>query len=564
MMNLERVPARWARRLVGAASVIAVVAGLARPALARQERPASAVAQIIATAKPDVPETLTFANRDVVTLRASVLGRSTSDRVSAALRLLDLMVAAGGPLRASLRPVDTALMVAVDGRDVFAILPADVDQLSDETLDAKGAAALAHLQQALDEAIEAESPRLLLRGLAFSAAATVTFILIVWALKRIDEVGARRLGAMTERRLSASAESASELLRQMRLMHYVKRVIDLVSLALALVAAYSWLAFVLRRFPYSRPWGDRLRGFFVSQLEWLALGIIHALPGLVTVALIIIATRILVRIVGLFFTAIEQGRLSAPGLFPDTAAPTRKLVTGSLWLLALIVAYPYLPGSGTDAFKGVSVFLGLVVSLGSTGIVNQVMSGLTITYSRAVRVGDYVQVGDIEGTVKHLGTLSMKVETPRNEDVTIPNTVLISREVINYSRNVSSTDVLVTTSVTIGYDAPWRQVHALLLSAAARTSGVRHTPVPMVLQAGLEDFYVKYLLAFALEVPANRKITLAALHANIQDAFNEFGVQIMSPHYWADPQAPKVVARGHWSPPPAVDPASPGETGGKT
>jgi small-conductance mechanosensitive channel len=292
------------------------------------------------------------------------------------------------------------------------------------------------------------------------------------------------------------------------------------------------------------------------------MGFVNAIPGFITIALIVVVTRMMIRLASLFFDAVERGHITLKWLYPDTAPPTRKIVTGLLWLFALVVAYPFLPGSGTDAFKGVSVFVGLIISLGSTGIVNQVMSGLTVTYSRALHVGDYVRVGDVEGTVTHLGTLSTKIQTVLQEEVTIPNAVLISREVTNYSKDAQASTVFVPTSVTIGYDTPWRQIHSLLLLAAERTHGLRRNPVPIVVQAGLEDFYVKYTLFVCLDDPRQRVLNLAALHANIQDVFNEYGVQIMSPHYWTDPQVPKIVPKDHWAPPPAGERPAPGGAGG--
>ena len=246
-----------------------------------------------------------------------------------------------------------------------------------------------------------------------------------------------------------------------------------------------------------------------------------------------------------------------PGVHPETAASTRRLVSGLLWLFALALAYPYLPGSDTDAFKGVSVFVGLVVSLGSSGIVTQMMSGLTLTYSRALRVNDFVRIGDIEGTVTHLGSLSAKIRTLRNEEVTIPNAVVVGNQIVNYSRLAGSEGVYVGTSVTIGYDVPWRQVQALLLEAAGRTEGVRSTPPPRVRQSGLRDFYVEYLLLIALEDPTLRVATLDRLHGHILDAFNEHGVQIMSPSYEADPEGKKVVPRDQWFAAPASPPVQP-------
>ena len=213
-----------------------------------------------------------------------------------------------------------------------------------------------------------------------------------------------------------------------------------------------------------------------------------AIPDLFTVLLILLITRFVVRLCQVMFQAVEEGRLSIPYAYPETAQSTRRLVTALIWLLGLVLAYPYLPGSNSDAFKGISVFLGVVLSLGSSGIVNQIMSGLTITYSRAVRVGDFVRIGDVEGTITQLGTLSTKVKTPRREEVTIPNAVVMGQVTTNYSRFADTEGVFVPTSLTIGYDTPWRQVQALLLLAAERTPGVRTEPKPVVRQTALAGF----------------------------------------------------------------------------
>ena len=235
---------------------------------------------------------------------------------------------------------------------------------------------------------------------------------------------------------------------------------------------------------------------------------VDAVPGLFTVVLIAVITRFIVRVLGLWFHAVETGRVTARWIYPETAQPTRRLATALLWMFAVVVAYPYLPGSQTEAFKGISVFLGLMVTFGSSGLVNQVMSGFTLTYSRALRLGDFVRIGDVEGTVTHLGVLSTKIRTLRNEDVTIPNAVVVSQTTTDYSRYGDTDGVFTPTSVTIGYDAPWRQVQAMLLQAAERTSGLRREPAPVVLQASLEDFYVKYMLFVCLERQDQRPFVL--------------------------------------------------------
>jgi small-conductance mechanosensitive channel len=320
-----------------------------------------------------------------------------------------------------------------------------------------------------------------------------------------------------------------------------------------------WLFFVLRRFPYTRPWGESLRSFLIDRLVWLAQGLAQAIPGLVTVVIIVLVTRLAVRLVRILFAAVEEGRMALPKVYPETAIPTRKLITGLLWLLALVVAYPHLPGSGTDAFKGVSVFVGLLISLGSSGLVHQVMSGFSIVYSRALRTGDFVRVGEVVGTVTFMGTLATKIETPGREEITIPNGVLVAQSVTNYSRHATQ-GVFIGTEVTIGYDVPWRQVEALLLLAASRTEGLRSDPEPKVWQTALEDFYVRYRLLLCLDDQRRRGPVMNALHANIQDAFNEHGVQIMSPNYEADPNAPKVVPKAQWFAAPAMLPR-PGSDG---
>jgi small-conductance mechanosensitive channel len=235
----------------------------------------------------------------------------------------------------------------------------------------------------------------------------------------------------------------------------------------------------------------------------------------------------------------------------ETARATRRVVVVLLWLFALTAAYPHIPGSDTDAFRGISVLLGVVISLGSTGLVNQIMSGFVVIYSRALRPGDWVRVGDTEGLVTEVGLLSTKLSTVRREQVAIPNAVLVGTATTNYTSLAGDDGPLASTAVTIGYDAPWRQVHALLELAASRTDGVRKQPEPRVLQRGLSDFYVEYQLIVHLERAEDRFVVLSALHGHIQDAFNEQGVQIMSPHFVVQPSDPVVVPQAKWFAPPA-------------
>ena len=187
-----------------------------------------------------------------------------------------------------------------------------------------------------------------------------------------------------------------QLVQATKAVEILRGFISLVAASVALFLVYSWVTFVLRRFPYTRPWGESLREFLLTRMGAVGLAIIHWIPDLFTIIVIVLLTRAASRFIYVLFAAVEQDRLHVPGVYPETASPTRRLVIGLLWIVALVASYPYLPGSQSDAFKGVSVFIGLVISLGSSGIVGQAMSGFTLTYSRAVRLGDFVRIGDVE------------------------------------------------------------------------------------------------------------------------------------------------------------------------
>jgi small-conductance mechanosensitive channel len=275
---------------------------------------------------------------------------------------------------------------------------------------------------------------------------------------------------------------------------------------------------------------------------------------LVTVVVVLVITRAIADAVGYLFDAIDRGRLRLPLVHPETTSATRRIFKLLVWGLGIAVVYPYLPGSSSDAFKGLSVLFGLMVTLGSSGMVSQAIGGLVIVYSRALRKGDYVELNDVQGVVTEVGVLSTKVVNVRNEEITVPNAVLIASPIRNYSK-LATQGTLLTAKVTIGYDAPWRQVHALLIGAARRTAGVRAAPVPFVYQRALSDFYVEYELYVSIDRPLERIPILSALHANIQDEFNENGVQIMSPHFFAQPPNAVVVPKEQWYAPPAQPPA---------
>ncbi len=333
------------------------------------------------------------------------------------------------------------------------------------------------------------------------------------------------------------------------------RVRAALAVALSTTNALVWLAVLaaatnlgLSFFPQSRGFSSQMLGLVAAPLTQTGRALIASIPSLIFVAVVITVTRVLLHLNEGVFGQIERGKVAIAGFYPEWARPTRRIVSILLIVGGAVVAFPYIPGSDTAAFKSISILLGVVVSLGSTSVVSNFLNGLLLTYMRAFRVGDVVRIGDTLGTVLESGTMVTRLRTLHETEIELPNVVVMNGQVTNYSRTGTH---LVSTAVTIGYGTPWRQVQAMLELAAAQTDGIRRDPAPFVLQSGLEDFYIRYELWVALDDPWQLPRVMAALHANIQDQFNQHGVQIMSPHYMADPPRPAVVPRDQWHLPPA-------------
>jgi small-conductance mechanosensitive channel len=389
----------------------------------------------------------------------------------------------------------------------------------------------------------------MITSLTHVAVATVALLVSVWILRRVKAWLLGRLEQVSfppERLVPGLAADFHPLIVQAG-----KTLVNLAWAATILVLVYIWLAYCLSQFPESAVWAEQLKEFLIALVIEFGRGALGAIPGVIAVVVVLLIARWFVRLIRIFFDKVASGSISLPGLERETARTTQALIIIIVWLLALVAAYPYIPGSGTAAFQGLSVLIGLMVTLGSTGIINQVISGLFVVYSKSVRAEDYVRVGDIEGEVIDVGFLATKLRTPRQEEITIPHSVLVGTATTNYSSLAGDNGMAVTTSVTVGYDVPWRQVHALLQLGAARTQGLRRVPLPRVMQRELSDVCVQYMLLAHLENGKNRAAVLSELHAQIQDAFNEFGTQIMSPHFEAQPEKPVVVPKSRWYAAPA-------------
>ncbi len=494
-----------------------------------------------------------FNHRPIATLRANIAAFTPAERAAGGARRLKRVLETSGRQPVTAFPISHGALLTVGTTPIVAIVHEDLDEAGGESLLEATAGARETLERVVQEATEEMLLPYLLRALVLSlvgAALAATGVLVVL---RLRQRLARRLTREAEVRLGKAKLGHLATVGSAQLFLWLNRLLTLAAWSIGLAILFLWLTFALQRFPVTRPWGEQMGSYVVSALKTVGTGIVASIPKLLVVLLIGLAARVVSRLVGDLFHAIEEGRLDASEALRETAPPTRRLLQGLVWIFALVLAYPYLPGSESAAFKGVSVMMGVIISLGSAGIVGQLMSGLVLMYSRAVRPGDYVRIGSVEGTVSELSLLSTKLRTNRREEVTIPNSVVVSGSTTNYHRYAAE-GVLAGTTVTIGYDTPWRQVHSLLAQAADRTPGLRRPPDPRVLQTALGDFYVEYTLLVCIERPELRIVTLATLHENIQDLFNEYGVQIMSPHYEMDPEGKKVVPQGEWFAPPAKKP----------
>jgi small-conductance mechanosensitive channel len=316
------------------------------------------------------------------------------------------------------------------------------------------------------------------------------------------------------------------------------------------------LSYALASFPATRVWGELLNQYLLNLAMDMGSAFLRAIPGLFTAFVIFYLTRTATRLLDGFFTRVRNEKIKVSWLDADVAEPTRRIVKAVVWLFALAMAYPYLPGAHTEAFQGLSVLVGLMISLGASNLVGQAASGLVLIYGRVFRKGEYIKIGNHEGTVMDMGMFTTRIRTGMGEDITLANNNVLNDTTKNYSSARKNAGFVLDTQVTIGYDTPWRQVHALLELAARRTPGILADPAPQVFQTSLSDWYPQYRLVCQAgpSDPRSRAMMLSALHEGIQDVFNEYGVQIMSPQYFEDPKEAKIVPPDKWFTAPAVKP----------
>jgi small-conductance mechanosensitive channel len=537
------------RRIRGVLLAIAVV--LTADARPRAQAPAAADVDV-ATAPVEIDGRVLFRLRGVSSFPADERVRLITARIVAAAA--DPAVAAD-----ALRVVEgeTAAEIVLGDEPIVRIFDADaaLEQVGRVEL------ARAHMIRIGDAIVQYRAARSrearIHAGLVTLAATLVLaagIALIVWLWRRLDVLMTGRM----EKHVQTVGIQSFEVMRADQIRAALRNGILGLRTVIILVGILVYLGYLLAVWPSTRGLSRDIVGFALSPLNLIGSGIVANIPSLVFLAVLFFVMRLVLRLVRLFFETVGRGTVTLANFDPDWAAPTYKIVRMAIVAFGLIVAYPYIPGSESDAFKGVSLFIGIVFSLGSSSAISNIIAGYMMTYRRAFKVGDRVKIGGAMGDVIEMRLQVTHLKSFKNEEIVIPNSQILAGEVVNYSSFVKTQGLILHTEVGIGYETPWRQVEAMLLAAASRCelpSG--EAPRAFVLLKKLADFAVTYELnVYCTDIKAMLPL-YTSLHRHILDVFNEYGVQIMTPAYEGDPGEPKIVPPKDWFTAPAVAPNGP-------
>lgn len=452
-----------------------------------------------------------------------------------------------------LKPGQHLTAIVAGDRPIMSVLDADaaVERAGREVV----AGIYAERIRRTIEAYRADrTPDRLLRGAISALIATTVFGIVLGALVWLT----RRVRGAVERRYDRHVKSleaqAFRLVAADQIWRALRLVLRGVLLGVFLILGYLYLSYVLSRFPWTRGASERLLDVFLAPLTTMGEGILANIPGLLFLVILVLVVRAILGLLYQLFESIDAGRITIGRFEQEWARPSYRIARTVVIAFAVIVAYPYIPGSNSDAFKGVTIFFGVMFSVGASSVISNILAGYSLIFRRIFKVGDRVRIDDMVGDVEEIRLQVTHLRSVKNEEIIIPNSVILGSHVTNYSSYSRQRGLILHTTVGIGYETPWRQVEAMLLEAAAHTPGLRRSPPPFVLQTALGDFAVTYEInAFCDDAHLMARF-YTALHQNILDVFNEHGVQIMTPAYEGDPAEPKVVPKDQWHLPPSAPP----------
>ena len=389
------------------------------------------------------------------------------------------------------------------------------------------------LGSAMDGYQRRRAPLVIARRLALAFACWVGLALLLAGLRLV----CRRMVFAIDRRYERffASRQLGSFHRHFRsqLQRITNAFIRGAALIAATVAVLMTLSYSLSLFPETAGISFEVFDRLGSAAGYVGRSFVAYLPHLAVVLFVMVITWVLIRILGAVSRAIESGAISVPGFETEWTAPTRRILAFVLVVIGLVVIFPYLPGGDSPAFRGISIFIGVLVSLGSGSAMGNLIAGVILTYMRPFRIGDRVRISETVGDVLERSFLVTRLRTIKNVEIIVPNAMVLGAHILNYSTNAKAEGLILCLQVTIGYETPWRTVHRLLIDAALVSPGILSDPWPFVLQKGLNDFHVTYELNAYTDEACRMESLLSELYQSIQDEFSRAGVEIMSPSYIA-------------------------------
>jgi small-conductance mechanosensitive channel len=485
----------------------------------------AAVTQTVTMAPVTVRGKALFVVRGVLSFSANARAAAISERIDSVSRDVHF---------------DPAKLTVADAEGTTDIMAGDIvlmsvtDQDAETAQTARPQLAMEYTQRIRSAVValrKAYSAKTLLLGGLYTLGVTLVLLLIL----RIFAIGFPKMYGKLELWRGTVIPSLRiqkfELLPSDRITDFAVGLMRLLRLVLTLVLLYFYVSLVLGFFPWTQDYARQLVGYVQTPLHALGRAALDYLPNVFYIAIIVVVSRYFIKLTRILFLEIGKKTITLSGFHSEWAIPTYKIVRFLLLAITGIVIFPYLPGAKSPAFQGISIFLGVLLSLGSTSAVANIVAGVILTYMRAFKLGDRVKIAETVGDVVESTLLVTRLRSIKNVEITIANSMVLSSHIVNYSASATQGGLILHTTVTIGYDAPWRTVHGLLLAAADATVDILKTPKPFVFQTALDDFYVHYEINAYTDKPSRMAAIYSDLHQMIQEKFNEGGVEIMSSHY---------------------------------
>ncbi|HEY2380371.1 MAG TPA: mechanosensitive ion channel family protein [Terriglobia bacterium] len=507
-----------------------------------------AVAQDKSTGTPSAP--VVVDGKDLFVVHERIFSFSPEDRAKAVSERI---------LRLSQQPPSEVLPIQVadyentteiTARDFVIMTVTDADAASLGLSRQQAASQYAQIIESTIRSLRARySARTLLLGSLYSVAITILFIVTLRLISLLYRRSKEYVETHGRERIPEFRIQRVQLLSSAQITGTILTVLSGTRAVGVLILTYVYISIVFSFFPWTKGYARVLLQYVTDPLRSIASALIAHVPDFIFVIVIILVAGYLIKLVKFGFNEVKKGNIQVDGFYPDWADPTYKIVRFVIIALSAAVILPYLPGYRSPAFQGVSIFVGVLVSLSSTAAISNAVAGLALTYTRGFQVGDRVKIGETVGDVLDKTLLVTRVRTIKNVDISIPNSLVLANHMINFSSSAKRDGLILHTSITIGYDAPWRQVHDLLIHAALATGNILPEPSPFVLQTSLDDSYVSYEINAYTNKPSLMARTYSDLHENIQDKFNEAGVEIMSPHYSSIRDGNDVTVPEEYRPP---------------